>query len=138
VPFSDRGFWPQLATAAGLAAAMRRFKRVTLIVAEDPEIMPTCMRAVVYGSRRCTVTRIADAGPLAEHYRLRPGSVDVTEVGPYPMASAATVPDDAGLYRPGGEAGLVVVELPGNTVAQRLRARAQRGRAGVLRRLLGR
>ena len=138
VPFCDDRLWPQLATAAGLAVAIRRFRRATVIVAEDPQVMPVCLRAVVYSSRQCTVTTEADAGSLVARYGLRPGAVAVAEAEPYPPVPRGTAPEDAGLYRPGGGAGLTVVELPGTTLAQRARARARRARAGLVRRLLGR
>jgi hypothetical protein len=138
VPFCDDRLWPQLATAVGLAVAIRRFRRATVIVAEDPQVMPACLRAVVYSSRQCTVTTEADAGSLVARYGLRPGAVAVAEAEPYPPLPRGAVPEDAGLYRPGAGAGLAVVELPGTTLAQRARARARRARAGLVRRLLGR
>jgi hypothetical protein len=138
VPFCDDRLWPQLATAAGLAVAIRRFRQATVIVAEDPGIMPACLRAVVYSSRHCTVATDADAGSLVARYGLRPGAVAVTEVEPYPPMPQGVAPEDAGLYRPGAGAGLTVVELPATTLAQRVQARAVRARAGLVRRLLGR
>jgi len=138
VPFSDDRLWPQLATAAGLAVAVRRFRRATVIVAEDPRIMPACLRAVVYSCRQCTVATDADASSLVARYRLRPGAVAVTEVEPYPPMPPGVPPEDAGLYRPGAGPGLTVVELPTTTLAQRARARAHRAGAGLVQRLLGR
>jgi hypothetical protein len=138
VPFCDDRLWPQLATAVGLAVAIRRFSRATVIVAEDPHVLPACLRAVVYSSRHCTVTTDADASSLVERYGLRPGAVAVAEAEPYPPVPRGTAPEDAGLYRPGAGLGLTVVELPGTTLSQRVRARARRPRAGLVRRLLGR
>jgi hypothetical protein len=138
VPFSDDRLWPQLATAAGLAVAIRRFRQATVIVAEDPGIMPACLRAVVFSSRQCTVTTDADARSLIARYGLRPGAVAVTEMDPYPPRPEGVAPEDAGVYRPGAVAGLTVVELPTTTLAQRARGRALRARARLLRQLLGR
>jgi hypothetical protein len=138
VPFSDDRLWSQLATAAGLAIAIRRFRQATVIVAEDPGIMPACLRAVVSSSRQCTVTTDADARALIARYGLRAGAVAVTEVEPYPHLPEGVAPEDAGLYRPGAVAGLTVVELPTTTLGQRVRARANRARAQLVRRLLGR
>ena len=84
VPFSDDRWWPQLATAAGLALAIRRFRQATVIVAEDPGIARACLRAVVYSSGQCTVATDADARSLAARYGLRPGAGAVTDVEPYP------------------------------------------------------
>jgi hypothetical protein len=138
VPFCDDGRWQQLATAAGLAVALRRFRRATVLVAEDPQVMPACLKAVVYSSRHCSVTTDAGANSLVQRYGLRPGAVSVVEAEPYPPVPQGTEPEDAGLYRPGGGAGLMVVELPGTTLAQRARARARRAKSGLVRRLLGR
>jgi len=138
VPFCDDRLWPQLATAAGLAVAIRRFRQATVIVAEDPGIMPACLRAVVFSSRQCTVTTDADARSLIARYGLRPGAVAVTEMEPYPPRPEGVAPEDAGLYRPGAVAGLTVVELPTTTFTQRTRGRALRARARLLRQLLGR
>jgi hypothetical protein len=138
VPFSDDRLWPQLATAAGLAVAIRRFRQATVIVAEDPGIMPACLRAVVFSSRQCTVTTDADARSLIARYGLRPGAVVVTEVEPYPPRPVGVAPEDAGLYRPGAGAGLTVVELPTTTFRQRARGRALRARGRLLRQVLGR
>ncbi len=138
VPFSDCRLWPQLATAAGLALAIRRFRQTTVIVAEDPGVARACLRAVVYSSGQCTVATDADASALVARYGLRPGAVAVTDVEPYPSLPPGVVPEDAGLYRPGAAAGLTVVELPASTLAQRARARASRSRARLVRRLLGR
>jgi hypothetical protein len=138
VPFSDGRLWPQLATAAGLAIAIRRFRRATVIMAEDPGIMPACLRAVVYSAGQCTVAGDADAGSLVARYGLRPGAVVVTEVEPYPPMPPGVAPEGTGLFRPGAGAGLTVVELPAATLAQRLRGRARQARARLVRRLLGR
>ena len=137
VPFSDRRVRAQLATAVGLAVALRRFRRVTLIVAEDPQVMPALLRVVVYSARRCTVTSEAAAGSLVQRYGLRPGMVAVQESDGYPRVSPEIDLDQAGLYRPGSVAGLTVVELPNTTVAQRVR-RVPGATARLLRSLQGR
>ncbi len=138
VPFSDDRLWPQLATAAGLAVAIRRFRRATVIVADDPQIMRVCLKAVVYSARQCTVTTDADATSLVERYGLRREAVAVAEAEPYPPLPRGVAPEDAGLYRPGAGIGLTVVELPATALAQRARARARGARARLVRRLLGR
>jgi hypothetical protein len=138
VPFCDDRLWPQLATAAGLAIAIRRFKRATVIVAEDPNVLPLCLKAVVYSSRHCTVTSGADAGSIIRRYGLPTGAVAVANVEPYPPAPRGTALEDIGLFRPGREVGLTMVELPGTTLAQLARARARHAKAELVRRLLGR
>ncbi len=50
VPFSSAGKLEQLATALGLAIAMRRFRRATILVGEDPGVSSACMNS-------CTVDR---------------------------------------------------------------------------------
>jgi hypothetical protein len=126
VPFSDLRPAQQVATTAGLAIALRRFKRATLLVGEDPGLMPGCFRALVYCADECIVGSDEARRGLEERYNLRPGTVTVEEVEPYPSFPAGADPLAGGLYRPGLRPGLTVVELPTTTLAQRARARLTR------------
>jgi hypothetical protein len=131
VPFADPRPSQQMATAAGLAAALRRFRRATLLVGEDPEVMPACFRILASAVEKFVVATPDDATWLAKRYRLKPGMVVVETVEPYPRFPDGVDATTAGLYRPGASAGLTVVQLPATSVADRARARARRawGRA---------
>ena len=85
VPFSDPRPSQQMATAVGLAAAMRRFRRATLLVGEDPEIMPACFRILASAVDRFIVATPEEASGLVKRYRLKPAAVAVETVEPYPM-----------------------------------------------------
>jgi hypothetical protein len=125
-----------MATAAGLAIVMRRFKRASLVVSEDIELLPVCFRAVRSAAEECIVGSDASLVALMERYGLQPGDVTVEEVEPYPVFPAGADPD-CGLYRPGASRGLTVVQQPTTTLAQRARARALLSRARLSRRLAG-
>lgn len=138
VPFSSLGPLQQLATALGLAVAVRRFRRATLLVGEDPGVSPVCMKALVIAVGQVSVATSAEADRLVERYGLRPGSVTVEEVDPYPMLPKGADPQTEGLYGPGSGGGLTVVELPTTTLAQRARARLRLRKSLMARRLRGR
>ena len=55
VPFSSPGRFEQLGTALGLAVAMRRFRRATILVGEDPGVSPACMQALARAVGRISV-----------------------------------------------------------------------------------
>jgi hypothetical protein len=133
VPFSDLRQAQQVATTAGLVVAMRRFKRVTLIVSEDPGLMPVCFRAMVRFAGECIATSEALRQGLEERYHLRPETVVVEEPEPYPTCPPGCDPASLGLYGPGAGRGLTVVELPTTTVAQRAKARGRLTKSKVLR-----
>ncbi len=137
VPFSDPRPSQQMATAVGLAAAMRRFRRATLLVGEDPEIMPACFRILASAVDRFIVATPEEASGLVKRYRLKPAAVAVETVEPYPMFPDGVDAGAAGLYRPGGAAGLTVVQLPPTTVADRARARIRSQQSLISRRLRG-
>jgi hypothetical protein len=137
VPFSDPRPSQQMATAVGLATAMRRFRRATLLVGEDPEIMPACLRILAGAVDRFIVATPEEADGLVKRYRLKPAAIAVETVEPYPVFPGGVEPGDAGLYRPGGSAGLTVVQLPTTTVADRARARARSQRSLISSRLRG-
>jgi hypothetical protein len=131
VPFSDPRPSQQIATALGLATAMRRFRRATVLVGEDPEVLPVCLRILSGAVDRFVVATAEEAGWLARQYRLKPSVVAVETVDPYPRFPDGVDPTTAGIYGPGGGAGLTVVQLPTTTAADRARARVRRawGRA---------
>jgi hypothetical protein len=131
VPFADPRPSQQMATAVGLAAALRRFRRATLLVGEDPEVMPACFRILASAVERFVVASPDDASGLAKQYRLKPAMVVVEAVEPYPRFPDGVDTATAGLYAPGAGTGLTVVQLPATTLADRARARTRRawGRA---------
>jgi hypothetical protein len=138
VPFSSPGPLEQLATALGLAAALRRFRRATLLVGEDPGVSPACMRVLARSVERISVATREDADRLAERYGALRGIVTVEEVDPYPMLPEGAGPVTDGLYGPGGGNNLTVVELPTTTLAQRARSRLGLRKSLLVRRLRGR
>ena len=138
VPFCDDRLVAATGDRGRAGLAIRRFRQATVIVAEDPGMMPACLRAVVYSSRQCTVTTDADARSLIARYGLRPGAVAVTEVEPYPPLPEGVAPEDAGLYRPGAGRRAHGGRAAATTLGQRARGRASRARARLVRRLLGR
>jgi hypothetical protein len=131
VPFSDPRPSQQMATALGLAAALRRFRRATLLIGEDPEVMRACFRILASAVDRFVVATPEDAGWLVKRYRLKPAIVGVEAVDPYPRVADGVDLTTAGLYQPGANTGLTVVQLPTTTLPDRARARARRvwGRA---------
>ncbi len=131
VPFSDPRPSQQIATAVGLAIAMRRFRRATLLLGEDPELLPVCLRILSGAVDRFVVATPEEASSLVHQYRLKPSVVAVETVDPYPRFPDGVEPATAGIYSPGGGAGLAVIQLPATTVADRARARVRRawGRA---------
>ena len=98
VPFSDPRPSQQMATAVGLAAALRRFRRATLLVGEDPEVMPACFRILASAVERFVVATPEDASWLVKRYRLKPAIVVVEAVEPYPRVPDGVDLTTAGLY----------------------------------------
>jgi len=137
VPFSDGRPLEQMATAVGLLVAMRRFRRATVLIGEDPEVMPACLRVLAPAVDHFSVATEEDARSLVERYSLPPASVAVEEVEPYPLFPDDVEPETTGLFRPGAGARLTVVQLPTTTVADRARARARSKTSLVTRRLRG-
>jgi hypothetical protein len=131
VPFSDHRPSEQVATALGLATAMQRFRRATLLVGEDPEVLPVCLRILAAAADRFVVATPEEAARLVKQYRLKPATVAVEEVEPYPKFPEGVGAFTAGLYAPGAGAGLTVVQQPPTTLADRARGRVRRawGRA---------
>jgi len=126
-PFSELEPAKQMATAAGLVVALRRFERATLVVGEDPGTMRACLKAIAKVAD-CVVVAAGEAGgAVQKRYKLSPGAVCVEEVEPYPAFPVGVEAEAAGLYRPEVRRGLSVVDLPSTTLAQRARVRV-RGR----------
>jgi hypothetical protein len=128
VPFSDQGFAKRLVTAAGLAMAMRRFKHVTLLVADDLEIPRTCFWALARGADCISVATSEDARRLQERYPVRQDRVSVDEVEPFPPGPALSRDNscDLGLYSPGAAKAVALADLPETATVQRARERARR------------
>jgi hypothetical protein len=137
VPFSDPRPAQQIATAVGLAVALRRFERATLLVGEDPEVPPVCLQVLARVADHVSVPTPAIARRLVERYKLRPAKVIVEEVEPYPKPAYGVDIEAAGLYAPGAEAGLTLVTLPTTSLADRARARARSRASSLARRLTG-
>jgi hypothetical protein len=131
VPFSDPRLSQQLTTASGLAVALQRFRRATLLVGEDPEVSPAALRILSAAVERFVVATAEEAGALVKQYGLKPAAVAVERVEPYPRIPDNVSLTTAGLYSPGAGASLTVVQLPATTLADRARARVRRswGRA---------
>lgn len=138
VPFSSAGPLEQFATALGLAVAMRRFRRATLLVGEDPGVSAACMKVLASSAEQIRVASREDADRLAERYGALRGIVTVEDVDPYPMLPEGAGPETGGLYGPGGGRNLTVVELPTTTLAQRVRSRLGLRKSLLVRRLRGR
>jgi hypothetical protein len=135
VPFSSSDPLEEMATAVGLAIALHRFKRASLVVGEDPAISPAAFKVLAHGAGECVVSTHEARRRLEERYHLRPGLVVVEEVEPYPALAEGSEPPSSGLYGPGSGRGLTVVELPTTTLSQRARTRAHLARSSLLRRL---
>jgi len=131
VPFSDPQPSQQITTALGLAAAMRRFRRATLLVGEDPEVLPACFKIMAAAVDRFVVATPQEAASLVKQYGLKPGAVAVEPVEPYPRFPEGVELSTAGLYKPGAGTGLTVVQTPTTTLTDRARTRVRRawGRA---------
>jgi hypothetical protein len=138
VPFTDLRYSQQAATAAGLAIALRRFERSTLVVGEDPDLFPLCFGLVAGAVDEVVVGTESAAAALAKRYGLRPGTVTVEDVDPYPLLPAGVELETGGLYRPRALAGITLVEMPPGTLVGRARARGRLTRSALTRRLRGR
>jgi hypothetical protein len=135
VPFSDGRAWARWATAAGLALAMRRFERAELVIGEDPDIGVLAMAFLSWGARRVSAPDQELADRLVKAYWLRGGRVDVDPVDPFPAVPAGRgAGTGGGLYDPAARPGLVFVDLPPTTTAQRVRARLEGRLPGFVRR----
>jgi len=138
VPFVDRASYvEQLATAAGLSVALRRFPRSTLVVSEDPRTPPVCFRTLARAAGELVVDSETTAAVLAERYNLQLGVFSVVEVEAYPPLPPGVELGAGGLFRPRAARGLTMVEMPTTTLAERVRARGRLSRAALLRRLRG-
>ena len=137
-PFTDLRYRSQVATAAGLAMALRRFPRSTLVVGEDPEIATPCFKALATAVDEVLVGSEGVAAALSERYGLRRGAVTVEEIDPYPLLAPAIEPSTAGLYRPRSARGLTLVEMPTTTLVERARTRGRQSTSALTRRLRGR
>lgn len=137
-PYCAMGPAEQLATTAGLVVAFRRFSRVTVVVGEDPGLVPACFRAVVRAADECMVATEYAARALQERYNLRPGMLLVEEVEDYPAFPPGAEVATGGLYRPGAARGLTMVELPATTTAQRALARLRASTPRLFRLTRGR
>jgi hypothetical protein len=144
VPFSDRRPWATLATAAGLARAMRKFERATVVLAEDPEVPFPCLRLLAIGADRFSVPDEELARRLVRRHRVPARLVDVEQVAPFPALAegAGTAARLVGVYDPAAGASLQYVEMPPMAIRQRARARVkgrlERLPLGPARRLLRR
>ena len=134
-PFTDLRGPQQLATATGLAMAMRRFRRATLVVGEDPEVMAPCMWALTIAASECVVGSEDAARRLHERYKVPLAAISVEETEPYPPLAPGIEPSTTGLYSPAAARGVAVVQMPAATLAERARSRAQFARARLLGRL---
>jgi len=139
VPFSSGSYAHQLATAVGLAVVMRRFEEVTVLLPGELGIARSCFWALARSVDRFSVTSAEDAERLRSAYRLRKGALRVDHVVPYPLVApysriSGCPPGGrpaAGLYQPGPDHALTLVELPATTPAQRARARARALRSSL-------
>jgi hypothetical protein len=138
VPFSERRYTQQLATATGLAFALRRFRRSTVVVGEDPKLSPACFRILAKAAGEVVVESETMAAVLSERYGMQIGVFSVAEVEPFPPLSQGVELETGGLYRPRSGRGLTLVEMPTTTLAERVRARGRLSRSVFLRRLWGR
>jgi hypothetical protein len=138
-PFCDMGPAQQLATAMGLVWGLRQYENTTVVVGEDPGILPVCMRIVAGAASHVVAPTQSLADRLAKHYGLGPGSVSLEESSEgYPAAPHGVEPSTWGLFRPGAAGSVQVVDMPPTTLAQRVRARAMSSSSLLTRRLRGR
>jgi len=134
-PFSDVRPPQQLVTATGLAIALRRFRRATLVVGEDPGVLASSLWVLAEAAGECVVGSEEAGRELHDRYRVPLRAISVEETEPFPPLAPGVEPSTAGLYRPGAARGLTVVEQPGGTVAERFRSRARSSRTRLLARL---
>jgi hypothetical protein len=115
-PFSDLRISQQLATAAGLAIALRRFRQASVVVGEDPGVLPACLWLLAEAAGECVTESDEAALELHERYRVPLWRVSVEEAEPFPAFPEGVEPPTAGLYAPGAGRGLRVVEMPTATL----------------------
>ena len=134
VPFSDGRRWARWATGAGLAVALRRFDRAEVVVGEDPGIGVVPMMLLAWAGRVSAPDQeLADR--LVKGYWLRGGRVAVDPVEPFPAVAEGRAAGTAGgLYDPAARPGLVFVDMPTTTTAQRVKARLERRLPAAVRR----
>jgi hypothetical protein len=132
VPFSDVQVSKQLVTAAALAAVMRRFASVTVVVTGDLSLPRASVWLLCRGVDRWSVADETAALELSKRCRVPRSSISVDPVRPYPVVGGP------GLYEPGKEAGLTLVEIPAGSAFDRARARARSMATLVARRVLAR
>lgn len=144
VPFSDRRRWAMWATAAGLAGALRKFERATVVVGEDPDVPLLCLRLLALGADGFSVPDDDLAQRLVRRHRVPARLVHVENVVPFPALpqGPGTAAMLVGLYDPAAAGSFQYVEMPPMAVRQRARARArarlERLPLGPARRLLRR
>jgi len=138
VPFNDRRYTRQWATAASLAVALRRFARSTVVVGEDPKLLPVCFRALAGAAGELVTDSETTAATLCERYGMARGAFRTEEVEPFPHLPTGVEPETAGLYRSRSDRALALVEMPTTTLAERVRARGRLSGSAALRRLRGR
>ena len=136
-PFADRSLAAQVLTAAGLLWAFRRFGAAELVFGEDPGLLRPVVQLLVKAASRVSVASPDLGAALCTRYKLPVSCVAVDPAEAYPMVRADIDPSTWGLFRPGAQASLAIVEMPTTTVAERLRARAVASKSLVARRLRG-
>ena len=128
VPFSSPSSAHQLATAAGLAVAMRRFDHVTVLVTGDLGVTRKCFWVLARAVDCFSVATQADADRLPRHLPGGPPSRVRRTGGPVPALSSAwsrTAPA-ARPFPAGAGLGTVARRPPGNDPCAKGRARARR------------
>ena len=125
-PFTDLRGPQQLATAAGLALALRSFRRATLVIGEDPGVMAPSMWVLFAAARQCVVSSEEAARQFHQRYRVPFSAISVEEGERYPPLAPGVEASTTGLYDPGDARGVAVVGAPAGTLTERLRSRARR------------
>ncbi|MGC8626428.1 MAG: hypothetical protein ACP5VR_02540 [Acidimicrobiales bacterium] len=117
VPFSDPEPAAQLATAAALALAMRRFDDVTVVVTGDLGVTKASLWLLARSVDHWSVADEAGADRLVRNYGVRRALISIDPVEPYPPVSGP------GLFEPGAHDDVVVAEVPAGSLARRALAR---------------
>ena len=136
-PFADRSLGAQMATAAGLLWAFRRFGAAEVVFGEDPVLLRPVVRLLVRAASRASVASPDLGAQLCARYKIPVSAVAVDPAQAYPLARADIDPSTWGLFKPGAQQSLTIVEMPTTTVGERLRARAVASKSLVARRLRG-